>query len=190
MITDSQQQLLKQYQDKAYINALLAEESTNYYNFIPLIICNTAMVCINSIIVDQDLLKILNIIFNSSTGLILSLISNFKLYEHIQQYHQLQIKFNKLCHLIDSKMTNDLHSINNDFISNVVEDYDQICESIEFSYPNSIKKRIKKQYEGHFSLPASLSIDIVNVCDTNSRCCGKVQSLSNNINMTIIIAIK
>ena len=86
------------------------------------------MVCINSIIVDQDLLKILNIILNSSTGLILSLISNFKFYEHIQQYHQLQIKFNKLCHLIDSKMTNDLESINNDFISNVVEDYDQICE--------------------------------------------------------------
>ena len=34
MITDIQQQLLKQYQDKAYINALLAEESTDYYNFI------------------------------------------------------------------------------------------------------------------------------------------------------------
>ena len=190
MITDSQQQLLKQYKDKAYINALLAEESTNYYNFIPLIICNTAMVCINSIIVDQDLLKILNIILNSSTGLILSLISNFKLYEHIQQYHQLQIKFNKLCHLIDSKMTNDLQSINNDFISNVVKDYDQICESIEFSYPNSIKKRIKKQYEGKVTLPSYLSIDIVNLCDNNSKCCGKVSSLSNNINMTIIIAIK
>ena len=34
MITDSQQQLLKQYQDKAYINALLAEESTNYDNLL------------------------------------------------------------------------------------------------------------------------------------------------------------
>jgi len=179
MITDIQKQLLKQYQDKSYINALLAEESTNYYNFIkniiniPLIICNTAMVCINSIIVDQDLLKILNIILNSSTGLILSLISNFKLYEHIQQYHQLQIKFNKLCHLIDSKITNDLENINNDFISNVVEDYDQISESIEFAYPNSVKKRIKKQYEGKLHLPASLSIDIVNICE-DSKCCVKV----------------
>ena len=71
-------------------------------------------------------------------------------------------------------MTNDLESINNDFISNVVEDYDQICESIEFSYLNSIKKRIKKQYEGKLHLPASLAIDIVNVCDNNSKCCGKV----------------
>ena len=132
------------------------------------------MVCINSIFVDQDLLKILNIILNSSTGLILSLISNFKLYEHIQQYHQLQIKFNKPCHQIDSKMTNDLDSINNDFITNVVEDYDQICESIEYGFPSSIKKRIKKQYEGKLHLPASLTIDIVNVCDSNNKCCGKV----------------
>ena len=60
----------------------------------------------------------------------------------------MQIKFNKLCHQIDSKMTNDLDNINNDFISNVVDDYDQISESIEFAFPNSIKKRIKKQYEG------------------------------------------
>ena len=97
------------------------------------------MVCINSIIVDQVLLKILTIILNSSTGLTLSLISNFKLYEHTQQYHQLQIKFNKWCHQIDSKMTNDLDNINNDFITNVVDDYDQICESIEFAYPSSIK---------------------------------------------------
>ena len=34
---------------------------------------------------------VLTLILNSSTGLILSLISNFKIYENIQQYHQLQI---------------------------------------------------------------------------------------------------
>ncbi len=44
----------------------------------------------------QELLKILNIILNSSTGLILSLVSNFKIYEHTTQYHQLQIKYTKL----------------------------------------------------------------------------------------------
>ena len=179
MVSEQQLELLKQYKERSFINALLAEESYDHYNFvkniinIPLIICNTVMVIINSIITNQDLLKILNIILNSSTGLILSLISNFKLYEHIQQYHQLQIKFNKLCHLIDSKITNDLENINNDFISNVVEDYDQISESIEFAYPNSVKKRIKKQYEGKLHLPASLSIDIVNICE-DSKCCVKV----------------
>ena len=178
MISQQQQELLKQYQEKSFINALLAEEACNHYNFvknvinIPLIICNTAMVCINSIIENQELLKILNIILNSSTGLILSLISNFKIYEHIQQYHQLQIKFNKLSHQIDSKITNDLENINGDFIQNIVEDYDQICESVEFAYPSSIRKRIKKQYDGKMTLPSSLSVDIVEICGSD-RCCVK-----------------
>lgn len=177
MITEQQKELLKQYQEKSYINSLLAEESGNYFHFIknliniPLIISNTAMVIINSIITDQDLLKVLNIILNSSTGLILSLISNFKIYENIQQFQSLRIKFNKLSHIIDSKLTNDCDNISNEYIASVVDDYDQITESIEFTYPNSIKKRIKKQYEGKLSLPSSLSVDIVELCNNSKSCC-------------------
>ena len=64
MITPAQELLLKQYKEKAFINAILAEESNNYYSFvknlinIPLIICNSVMVCVNSIITEQDTLKI------------------------------------------------------------------------------------------------------------------------------------
>ena len=179
MISQQQQDLLKQYKDKSYINALLAEEAYNYFVFIknviniPLIITNSAMVVINAVITDQDLLKILNIILNSSTGLILSLISNFKIYENIQNFHQLQVKFNKLSHQIDSKLTNDLENINTEFITGIIDDYDQICESIEFAFPNSIKKRIKKQYEGKMTLPSSLSVEIVEICEDN-KCCVKV----------------
>lgn len=178
MITENQKILLMSYKDKAFINALLAEEAYNHYNFIknliniPLIVCNTAMVCINSIITDQELLKILNIILNSSTGLILSLISNFKIYEHIQQYHNIQIKFNKLSHQIDSRITNDLDNINAEFITSIIEDYDQITDSIEFSFPSSIRKRIKKQYEGKMTLPSSLSVDII---ECKNECCVSVK---------------
>lgn len=178
MITEAQQELLKQYKEKCFINSILAEETFNYYNFIknviniPLIICNSVMVCINSIIEDKELLKILNIILNSSTGLILSLISNFKIYENIQHNHQLQIKFNKLCHQIDSKLTNDMETITPDYIQGIIEAYDQIIESQEFSFPNKIKIRIKRQYENKLSLPTSLSVDIVNLChNNNNKCC-------------------
>ena len=179
MITDQQLELLKQYKDKSYINTLLAEQSYDYYNFvkniinIPLILCNTIMVIINSIITDQDLLKILNIILNSSTGLIISMISNFKIYEKIQQYHQLQIKFNKLNHQIDSKINNDMSNITSDYIIGVIEDYDQILESIEYTFPTKIKNRIKKQYENKMTLPSSLSVEIVEICEDN-KCCVKV----------------
>ena len=85
-----------------YILCLLAEQSYDYFVFvknlinIPLIITNSAMVVINSTITDQELLEILKFLLNSSTGLILSLISNFKIYQNIQNFHQLQIIFNKL----------------------------------------------------------------------------------------------
>lgn len=33
MITEEQIELLKQYKEKAFVSALLSEESYNYYNF-------------------------------------------------------------------------------------------------------------------------------------------------------------
>ena len=174
MISTQQQELLKNYKEKAFVSAILAEEACNYFSFIkniiniPLIICNSVMVCINSSITNQELLKILNIILNSSTGLILSLISNFKIYEHITQYHQLQIKYTKLSHLIDSRLTNDLENINIEFIQNVINDYDTISELQDFPYPESIKRKVKRQYDNKLSMPSSLSVDIV---ECKSECC-------------------
>ena len=179
MITEQQKILLMSYKDKAYINSLLAEQSHDYFNLIkniiniPLIVSNSAMVIINAIITDQELLKILNIILNSSTGLILSLISNFKIYENIQQFHQLQTKYNKLCHEIDSKLTNDLENITVDFIKSIVDDYDNITSSQEYSYPQKIKKRIKQQYSNNYSLPSSLSVEIV---ECRNECCVSVKT--------------
>ena len=101
MINEKQLELLSSYKDKCFISAILCEQSTNYYSFIknliniPLIICNSVMVIINSIVLDDNTLKILNIILNSSTGIILGLISNFKIYEKINEFHTSYIKYNK-----------------------------------------------------------------------------------------------
>ena len=174
-ITDEQKHLLTQYKEKAFINAVLSEESCNYYQFlknlinIPLIICNSVMVCINSIITDQDTLKILNIILNASTGLIIGMISNFKIYEKINQNYQLYIKYNKLSNLIDGKLTNEIELINTDFIESIINEYNNINENQEYAYPVSIKRRIKKQYENKLTLPLSLSVDIVS-CEKTSCC--------------------
>ena len=176
MISAQQELLLKQYKDKAFVNAILAEESCNYYNFvknlinIPLIVCNSVMVCVNSIITEQDTLKILNIILNASTGLIIGMISNFKIYEKINQYHLLYIKYNKLSNLMDSKLTNDMENINITFIEGIIDDYNNIGEGQDFAFPSSIRKRVKKQYIEKLSLPLSLSVDIVE-CEGKFSCC-------------------
>ncbi len=47
-----------------------------------------------------------------------------------------------MSHLIDRKLTNDLNHIDSEFIQNVINDYDAISESQEFSYPSMIRKRI------------------------------------------------
>ena len=81
----------------------------------------------------------MNIILNGSTGLILFLISNFKVYENIQNCHQLQIKFDKLTHQIDTRITNYLENINTEFMTSIIEYYDQIIETQEYSFSVRIK---------------------------------------------------
>jgi hypothetical protein len=176
MITEQQVNLLNAYRDRSFVNSILAEQSYNYYNWlkniinVPLIISNTAMVAINGSIENQELLKILNIILNSFTGLILSFTSQFKIYEHINQYKIVQAKFNKLSHLIDNKLANNTDDLTTEFLNNIIQDYDDIVESIEFNYPSSIRNRIKKQYEGKAVLPSSLSVDIV---ECKTECCSR-----------------
>jgi len=179
MINQKQLELLNTYKDKCYISAILCEQSTNYYSFIknliniPLIICNSVMVIINSIVIDDNTLKILNIILNSSTGIILGLISNFKIYEKINEFHTSHIKYNKLMNTIDSKITNNYDDITGDFINSVLNEYDNVTDNLNYAFPVKIKKRIKKQYQ-HMNLPLSLSVDIITISDEFNKniCCG------------------
>jgi len=109
MITEIQIDLLKSYKDKSFIMLFLCEQSYNEYTFIkniinvPLILVNTAMTALNSIVVNADDMKIPNILLNIITGVIIGLISSFKKYEKIQSFQQLQCKFNKLSSSIESK---------------------------------------------------------------------------------------
>ena len=178
MITEKQLELLNSYKDKCFVSAILCEQSTNHYSFIkniiniPLIICNSVMVVINSIVLDDNTLKILNIILNSSTGIILSLISNFKIYEKINEFHTSYIKYNKLMNCIHSKITNNYDDITGDFINQIVNDYDNITDNLNYGFPAKIKKRTKNQYH-HMTLPLSLSVDIVTISDEckYTNCC-------------------
>ena len=185
MITEKQLELLNAYKDRCFISALLCEASANNYSFIkniiniPLIICNSVMVVINSIVIEQETLKILNIILNSSTGIILGLISNFKIYEKINEFHTSYIKYSKLMNSIHSKITNNYEDITSDYINQIVNDYDAITDNINYSFPNKIKKRIKNQYQDSKTLPLSLSVDIITLKEECKQECGKSKCCLN-----------
>ena len=167
-------ELLKSYKDKAYIMGILCELSNNHYTFvknminIPLILINTSMTILNSIIEDSNDLKIPNIILNSLTGVIIGLVSSFKVYEKIQTFHQLQSKFNKLTSNIEKELILNIDDITSDEINNFIETYDNLIDNMEYPISHSIKDKVKKKFEEKLTLPAILTVDIVECRD---NCC-------------------
>jgi len=79
--------------------------------------------------------------------------------------------------LIHSKITNNYEEITGDSINQIVNDYDNITDNLNYCFPNKIKKRIKNQYQ-HMTLPLTLSVDIVTIADEcqNSSCCGNTKA--------------
>lgn len=174
MITNIELELLKSYKDKAYIMSLLCEQSYNHYSFvknlinIPLILINTSMTILNSIIENSNDLKIPNIILNSSTGLIIAFVSQYKLYEKINEFHQLQNKFNKLSTNIEKKLILDIEGLSDNDINGYIETYDILIDNMVYPISDDIKNKIKKQFKEKLALPAILSVDII---ECKNSCC-------------------
>ena len=177
MITNIELELLKSYKDKAYIMGLLCEQSYNNYSFvknlinIPLILINTSMTILNSIIENSNEMKIPNIILNSSTGLIIAFVSQYKLYEKINEFHQLQNKFNKLSTNIEKKLILDIEGLTDNDINGYIETYDILIDNMVYPISDGIKIKIKKQFQEKLALPAILSVDIV---ECSNKCCNQV----------------
>lgn len=174
MINNLEIELLKSYKDKAFIMGILCEQSYNHYSFVknminvPLILVNTAMTVLNSSVFDANDLKIPNIILNSTTGVIIGLVSSFKIYEKIHAFHQLQSKFNKIYSSIEKKLIINTEEITCQEINSFIETYDNLIDSIEYPISESIKCNVKKQFKEKLNLPTMLSVDIVECRD---NCC-------------------
>jgi hypothetical protein len=168
--------LLTSYKDKAYIMGILCEQSYNHYSFIknminiPLILINSTMTVLNSIIDNSNDLKIPNILLNSTTGLIIAFTTNFKVYERINSFHQSQSKYNKLYTDIEKILILNPDEITNEKINNIIETYEALIDNMEFSISNRIKERVKKEFNNKLNLPSILSVDIVE-CKDKCNCC-------------------
>lgn len=163
MLTPQQISLLQSYRDKSYVSNILCEECSSYFGRlktlvnVPLILTSSLMTIFNSSSFNAEDMKIPNIVCNSLTALILSLISNFKLAEKTSNFKSIANKFNKVCHNIENKLTNDIDNITTEHITMFISEYDNLNESLEYSYPDFIKNRVKKKYTGVKTLPNSLN---------------------------------
>ena len=159
--------LLESYRDEAYITSILCAQSSEHFEFlrsiinIPLILSSSVMTVMNSMNEsNSNEIKISNIVLNTWTSLILSLVGNFKLTEQATNFKQIEIKMNKLTHKIEDFLSIDLESTKIEDIRAIINEYDSLNESLDFPFPNFIKNRVKKVYSGKKTLPNILNCEI------------------------------
>ena len=146
--------LLESYRDKSYITSILCAQSSEHFEFlrsiinIPLILSSSVMTVMNIMNeTNSNEIKISNIVLNTWTSLILSLVGNIKLTEQATNFKQIEIKMNKLTHKIEDFLSIDLESTKIEDIRAIINEYDSLNESLDFPFPNFIKNRVKKVYK-------------------------------------------
>ena len=158
--------LLESYRDKAYITSILCSQSQEHFSFLrsmvnlPIILSSSIMTVLNSMSDNSNEMKYDNIVLNTWTSLILSIIGNFKLTEQATNFKQIEIKMNKLTHKIEDFLSIDLESTKIEDIRAIINEYDALNESLDFPFPNFIKNRVKKVYSEKKTLPNILNCEI------------------------------
>ena len=161
-------EILKVYGDKAYITTVLCDLSYNYYSFIynisllPTILGSSILTILNSSMIEDTLLKKINIAVNGLNTVILALVNSYRLNDRINTFKNIKIKFNKLTHLIESITNkNSEGEIDKITIENIINEYDRLYEDLVYQFPHHIKQKIMKKFGGVWELPNSLAIDYI-----------------------------
>ncbi len=92
-ISTEHAKLLESYRDKVYITSIVCDQNSEHFEFlrsiinISLILSSSVMTLMNSMNEsNSNEIKISNIVFNTWTSLILSLVGNFKLTEQATNF--------------------------------------------------------------------------------------------------------
>ena len=158
VLTDKQKILIDDYNDMAFVYSILCLRTSNYFGRLkyitdlPIIISSATISIINSNLQENvEGLKIANISFNILTAVLISINNFSKISEKRQIFKLLSDKFSKLSHKIEEKKI--MNKIDMDFISNVINQYETAVESIDFDFPESIKKAVRDEYKTQRTLP-------------------------------------
>jgi hypothetical protein len=149
--------ILDDYIDMIYIYEIICNDTYNYYYNLkfmfefPIIFINVFMTVINSTITDMFIIKHSNIFLNVMTMLLVSLSNYLKITEKCEILKITRDKFIKLYNMIEKRKYTDDISI--DFIDNVITNYDNIIDNINFTFPSKILKRVRNEYGNKKTLP-------------------------------------
>jgi hypothetical protein len=119
------------------------------------------MTILNASNFDAESMKYSNVVLNTATALVLSMSSAFKVVEKCSTFRSASIKFTKLTHLIEDKILYN-ESLDREDVRDIIMQYDAINESIEYTFPESIKKKCIKMYRGNRIMPNPLNCEDFN----------------------------
>lgn len=172
--------ILEEYRDRCYVNNVLCQKSCDFYGkiklliSIPLILLSSLMTILNSSELNsteidynfQKGIKVLNIILNAFTVVLISLTNTLKISEKQSNFRNLAIKYNKLCHVIEDNLIYSVDNISHKSIFELITEYDNLNEALEYSFPEHIKNRVKAIYKNKRTLPNILNCetDFVGSC--------------------------
>jgi hypothetical protein len=155
------EKIVKEYNDRIYIYSILCNRSEVYYNrlkffcSVPVILISSLMSVLNSNL-EQNILKNFNIIFNALTAFILAFSNLMKVNEKVQEFKDIRKKFNTLDSLIEMQLATGGDGLTSDFVTNIIKDYDNIVDNMNFEIPDHICRNVYKQYKNQKVLPIVL----------------------------------
>ena len=146
--------MLKEIKDKSLVISVLCSKSGTLFSRIrsfiniPLILSSGAMTILNSMNeADSGSIKYTNIIINSITATILSLVGNFKLAEREVTYKQTHKKMKKLYYQVDIILRTEPEKINAECVGNITKEYVNIYEQLEYPIPHFVIWQLNKGLE-------------------------------------------
>jgi len=188
--------ILDDYIDMIYIYEIICNDTYNYYynlKFLfefPIIFINVFMTIINSTITEIFIIKNANIFLNVMTMLLVSLSNYLKINEKCEILKINRDKFIKLYNMIEKRKYTDDISI--DFIDNIISNYDNIIENINFTFPPKILNRVRNEYKNKKTLPLFINgikkldkyrYDNGIITPNNSNIIINVENEKDNINL-------
>lgn len=175
--------ILEEYRDRCYVCNILCQKSCDFYGklklliSLPLIILSSIMTILNSSELNRENtilektrgIQIANIILNTFTIFLISLNNTFKLSEKQSNFRVLSVKFNKLCHIIEDNLYYSVNTISPKSVFELIIEYDNLNEALEYSFPEHIKTKVKNIYKNTRTLPNILNCetDFTNKLDVN-----------------------
>jgi len=153
---------LEKYKDYTYIMYILCDKTSSFYSKIkntiniPIVLSSTGLSMMNTYTAyDIDFSKKIqhiSVVLNIFIALSLSILNIFKITEKEFFFNSQSIKFLKMYNKINLELSKKKTIFANSDITNIITEYNILCEHIQFHFPSHIRNKVIKTYR-RYKLP-------------------------------------